>query len=552
MIAPPLSEMDSSYRYTPDDAHDDAHAHSNTHSIVTTKDVPIHRRTGRKRRRTDVIEEEEDSSIDSSYAESPPPSQSSPSPAYSNSTDQEWTCIPENGFTEFQTRTTTAAIAETHSDESYDNDNRHGGKNGTHANRNANDTPEAKIPSPLLALYDDSYIVELPSNSKDYVVEVPDNVKEGDIIYVRGEEVGLSADELIAVKVPPFEYLSEFSEVYGKKRSNGNINTNNKRYVRIVPEIPSNLSSPQSRKRNAMPITSPKSMSIHNHIMPSPSPPRSQSLIRQQTFENNWDLTETSSKVGSDHQVLSFPDPTHFRPSKAAEHDQLYTQIWSPTTIDQSSLSPTETEKIYNAVNNAPTNHKEIVMEALHSSNYNLLQAWPKYLQRKRILKGRGTLPGEPLPKIILKAFYNAIWETRKNLIEACDAVRQKGHLINNASLLVQYYNKYKDSKEYAKLKEITKEESDVCMVCNDGGVLIVCDGCGGAYHLDCLDPPLTEIPEGLWFCPNCALDETVRPIMAYHNHQEDGNRCNANDDLSGKKWTYWGINDADACVDGL
>ena len=27
---------------------------------------------------------------------------------------------------------------------------------------------------------------------------------------------------------------------------------------------------------------------------------------------------------------------------------------------------------------------------------------------------------------------------------------------------------------------------------------------CDFPYHLECLDPPLSEVPEGEWFCPKC------------------------------------------------
>uniref|UniRef100_A0A3P8SGC1 Autoimmune regulator n=1 Tax=Amphiprion percula TaxID=161767 RepID=A0A3P8SGC1_AMPPE len=44
----------------------------------------------------------------------------------------------------------------------------------------------------------------------------------------------------------------------------------------------------------------------------------------------------------------------------------------------------------------------------------------------------------------------------------------------------------------------------DECAVCKDGGELICCDGCPRAFHLTCLDPPLTSIPNGTWQCERC------------------------------------------------
>jgi PHD-finger/ELM2 domain len=74
-------------------------------------------------------------------------------------------------------------------------------------------------------------------------------------------------------------------------------------------------------------------------------------------------------------------------------------------------------------------------------------------------------------------------------------------------TVLINYYNwKRKNPREYARIKTERKRESDVCEICKDGGDLIVCELCRAAYHFECLEPPLTVIPEGEWFCPSCEL----------------------------------------------
>ncbi|KAG1928938.1 PHD finger protein 21A isoform X1 [Pimephales promelas] len=44
----------------------------------------------------------------------------------------------------------------------------------------------------------------------------------------------------------------------------------------------------------------------------------------------------------------------------------------------------------------------------------------------------------------------------------------------------------------------------DFCTVCRRSGQLLMCDTCSRVYHLDCLDPPLKNIPKGMWICPKC------------------------------------------------
>jgi hypothetical protein len=47
---------------------------------------------------------------------------------------------------------------------------------------------------------------------------------------------------------------------------------------------------------------------------------------------------------------------------------------------------------------------------------------------------------------------------------------------------------------------------NDFCEACGYGGSLLCCDGCPKAFHLECLDPPLTEgdLDDKDWFCKEC------------------------------------------------
>ena len=65
--------------------------------------------------------------------------------------------------------------------------------------------------------------------------------------------------------------------------------------------------------------------------------------------------------------------------------------------------------------------------------------------------------------------------------------------------------------------EELTQEEllntflnNIVCKSCGGSDEeqnLLLCDGCDVAVHIHCLDPPLTEIPEGDYFCSDCAQE---------------------------------------------
>lgn len=56
----------------------------------------------------------------------------------------------------------------------------------------------------------------------------------------------------------------------------------------------------------------------------------------------------------------------------------------------------------------------------------------------------------------------------------------------------------------YATLEVRRTVYDDQCRACNRGGDLLCCESCTAVYHLDCLDPPLLDVPTEEWHCAVC------------------------------------------------
>lgn len=51
-------------------------------------------------------------------------------------------------------------------------------------------------------------------------------------------------------------------------------------------------------------------------------------------------------------------------------------------------------------------------------------------------------------------------------------------------------------------------EDPTFCEVCHQSDRedrMLLCDGCDCGYHLECLSPPMNEVPMEEWFCPECS-----------------------------------------------
>ncbi|XP_070621657.1 LOW QUALITY PROTEIN: PHD and RING finger domain-containing protein 1 [Erythrolamprus reginae] len=78
---------------------------------------------------------------------------------------------------------------------------------------------------------------------------------------------------------------------------------------------------------------------------------------------------------------------------------------------------------------------------------------------------------------------------------------------------------------ENAKSQEDGLEEDPTfCEVCGRSDRedrLLLCDGCDAGYHMECLNPPLSEVPVDEWFCPPCA-PANARPAEADQVSEEE------------------------------
>ena len=80
------------------------------------------------------------------------------------------------------------------------------------------------------------------------------------------------------------------------------------------------------------------------------------------------------------------------------------------------------------------------------------------------------------------------------------------------------------ERKQVEGLEDVQEISNDTtnCEICNrsDGeDRMLLCDRCDSGYHMECLDPPLNNIPSGDWFCPECVhvQPEQVRlKIVSY------------------------------------
>lgn len=273
-----------------------------------------------------------------------------------------------------------------------------------------------------------------------------------------------------------------------------------------------NLLSATKRKRriridDAFVYSSPPSSILKNHHnRNSNSQQNNGKTKRQVSMELNKQYSRIFTSIGDKYQVSksSLPDPTKWEERKRKSRSS--TMLWDPQKAQ--NAEDKKGQIVYDLIDDLPSNKKEIFMECLHNCGYEVDKTWNVFLDKITVLSNEGKLHGEPLTSAQVNKFNTMIANKGKDFQKITNSINDSNSATRQSvsSTLVHYYNYYKPGKDYKELKDSFSKtaESDWCKVCDDGGKLICCDYCIAAYHLDCLNPPLLEIPTGKWSCPDC------------------------------------------------
>lgn len=112
--------------------------------------------------------------------------------------------------------------------------------------------------------------------------------------------------------------------------------------------------------------------------------------------------------------------------------------------------------------------------------------------------------------------------------VQNCESVVDDEEMVDDLSLAVRRSNRLGATSDITSEVSQTRkrqrtsttsssEETSLCYVCARSDrpeVLLLCDGCDDAYHLECLRPILLSVPDGDWFCPLCEHRQLAECLM--------------------------------------
>lgn len=215
----------------------------------------------------------------------------------------------------------------------------------------------------------------------------------------------------------------------------------------------------------------------------------------------------SSSRIGSNYQA-DIPARQYDEASASKIYDETDTPPWGDMIWDpkQAKRSPDNIELFMQRGREFLVTMQ--LMESLHLSGYETKVADKKFIELHRASMERSVELSESEQSRMRDNFS----KQAKNRKDFKALSREFNRPM--ATILVNYYRwkgQCHGKIEYSELKKRRKAEPDECIVCEDGGILIVCELCRNAFHLSCLDPPLASIPDGEWYCAHCTVSSPAR-----------------------------------------
>ncbi|KAG7359064.1 PHD-finger domain containing protein [Nitzschia inconspicua] len=274
-------------------------------------------------------------------------------------------------------------------------------------------------------------------------------------------------------------------------------------------------------------------------------PPRNVRAVDISWKHSGTNYPKRTSQVGDEYQVSSLP-PAGSYSSSMGSPEPSYEIIWDNNEAI--------TKGVVDFIDkNVVSCKKENAMFAFHKNNYSLENA-SEILETIRPSDCTDWTDEEK------ETFRRDIFRKRKDF-KALSLLLNK----NMGDILAYYLGTYKKSDDYRLLKTVLVEERiekarsslhhiDQCAICEDGGSLLICDGCESEWHMTCTRPVLKTVPEGRWECDLCVdrkfLDGWQRTVQSFGLPPTDRKRKLV--DLEGGSITTCDEESKSQIVDGI
>mmetsp|Transcript_931 Transcript_931/g.1062 ORF Transcript_931/g.1062 Transcript_931/m.1062 type:complete len:334 (+) Transcript_931:143-1144(+) len=198
---------------------------------------------------------------------------------------------------------------------------------------------------------------------------------------------------------------------------------------------------------------------------------------------------KSSSRIGAEYQVEFLPSTGTYKNEKQSDHS--YDLIWDYKEAAKKGM-------LGFIEDNVPYNKKEQALQIIHDNDYSLMNA-------KQIINQIDPTGASEWTTEDKEKFQFEIFRTRKNFKDILHTMGGK----KMDDIIAYYLGCYKKSENYRLLKTVCVEEriekaKDHCVICDQGGSLLICDGCESEWHMTCTSPALKNIPEGNWNCDVC------------------------------------------------